>query len=169
MRPFILALGAALLLLSGCGSSQDTQSATEARSTAATDSIALTTYKSATCGCCKLWVDHASQRGFLVDARDVNNLNDIKQQHQIAPEYQSCHTSVSENGYVFEGHVPAKLIRQFLQNPPAGARGLAVPAMPLGSPGMEVGDRFTPYEVLQLNNDGSHAVYASIDRPEQQH
>ncbi|WP_369802079.1 DUF411 domain-containing protein [Microbulbifer sp. Q7] len=82
---------------------------------------------------------------------------------------QSCHTSVSADGYVFEGHIPAKLIRQFLRNPPAGARGLAVPAMPLGSPGMEVGDRFTPYKVLQLNRDGSTSVYANIDHFEQQH
>lgn len=167
MRPFLLTLGVALLVLSGCGKSLDTQTATEPHGT--TDSIALTTYKSATCGCCKLWVEHASEHGFTVDARDVDNLNEVKQQHRIAAEYQSCHTSVADNGYVFEGHVPARLIRQFLQNPPAGARGLAVPAMPLGSPGMEMGERFTPYKVLLLNGDGSHSVYASIDRPEQQY
>ena len=69
----------------------------------------------------------------------------------------------------FEGHIPAKLIRQFLQNPPANARGLAVPAMPLGSPGMEVRDRFTPYEALQLNQDGSSSVYASINQFEQKY
>lgn len=129
----------------------------------------LTTYKSATCGCCKLWVDHARDNGFTVEAEDVADLNAVKNQHRIEPRHQSCHTSVSAEGYVFEGHVPAKLIRQFLQNPPAGARGLAVPAMPLGSPGMEVGDRFTPYDVIQLNRDGSERIYARIESAEQQH
>ena len=129
----------------------------------------LTTYKSATCGCCKLWVEHAADNSLEVDAQNVSDLNAVKDKYQIAAEFQSCHTSVSPNGYVFEGHIPAKLIRQFLQNPPAGARGLAVPAMPLGSPGMEVGDRFAPYKVLQLSKDGSTTVYASIDRFEQQH
>ena len=143
---------------------QDSINATSAA--AATE---LTTYKSATCGCCQLWVDHAADNGFEVDAKNVSDLNAVKDKYQIAAEFQSCHTSVSPGGYVFEGHIPAKLIRQFLRNPPAGASGLAVPAMPLGSPGMEVGDRFTPYKVLQLNKDGSTSVYASIDRFEQQH
>lgn len=124
--------------------------------------IELSTYKSASCGCCKLWVDHAEKYGFAVNARDVDDLNAIKNHHKIDSHHQSCHTSVSDNGYVFEGHVPAKLIRQFLQNPPPGARGLAVPAMPLGSPGMEVDDRFTPYRVWQLNEDGSHTLYAEV-------
>ncbi|MFV8783959.1 DUF411 domain-containing protein [Microbulbifer sp. SA54] len=169
MRPTLLTLGLMLFFLSGCSESERQNPVAKTASVATADTIALTTFKSATCGCCKLWVDHASDGGFAIDARDVDNLNEIKQRHQIAPEFQSCHTSVSDNGYVFEGHVPAKLIRQFLQNPPAGARGLAVPAMPLGSPGMEVGDRFTPYEVLQRNNDGSQSIYANITRPEQQY
>ncbi|WP_444899771.1 DUF411 domain-containing protein [Microbulbifer sp. VAAC004] len=123
----------------------------------------LTTYKSATCGCCKVWVDHARNSGFEVVAKDVDDLNGVKNQHGIEPRYQSCHTSVSKEGYVFEGHVPAKLIQQFLQSPPKGALGLAVPGMPLGSPGMEMGDRFTPYQVMQLNKDGSSVVYAEIN------
>lgn len=130
--------------------------------------LALTTYKSATCGCCKLWVDHANKHGFNVDAQDVHDLNGVKERFEIAPEYQSCHTSVSDNNYVFEGHVPAKFIRQFLQNPPANTRGLAVPAMPLGSPGMEVGDRFTPYDILLLHKDGSHSTFARIENARQQ-
>ncbi|MCQ3830853.1 DUF411 domain-containing protein [Microbulbifer elongatus] len=128
----------------------------------------LTTYKSATCGCCKLWVDHAKDQGFQVKALDVDDLNAVKNRFDIAPQLQSCHTSVSANDYVFEGHVPAKFIRQFLQKPPANARGLAVPAMPLGSPGMEVGDRFTPYDVVLLHKDGGHSVYARIENAEQQ-
>lgn len=162
LRKFLIA-GIALLAVTAC-----TGEATETEApTASTEK--LTTYKSASCGCCKLWVDHARNNGFAVDARDVDDLNAIKSRHKMAPRYQSCHTSVSAGGYVFEGHVPARLIRQFLQNPPAGARGLAVPAMPLGSPGMEVDDRFTPYDVVLLHRDGSDSVYAHIDSIEAQH
>lgn len=160
----------ALLALTACADaeSDSPKAQKDAAQTASTTAIALTTFKSATCGCCEKWVAHARDNGFNVTARDVDDLNSIKTRHHIAPRYQSCHTSVSAEGYVFEGHVPAKLIRQFLQNPPAGARGLAVPAMPLGSPGMEVGDRFTPYKVLLLQRNGGESVYARIYRFEQQ-
>lgn len=159
--------GLALLTLAACAEDK-TGTAGESAGDAATV-IELTTFKSATCGCCKQWVEHARDNGFAVTAKDVDDLNGIKNRHGIEPRQQSCHTSVSREGYVFEGHVPAKLIRQFLQNPPAGARGLAVPAMPLGSPGMEVGDRFTPYDVIQLNRDGSQSVYARLEHAGQQH
>ncbi|MFA0811561.1 DUF411 domain-containing protein [Microbulbifer epialgicus] len=128
----------------------------------------LTTYKSTTCGCCKLWVDYAQKTGFDIVAKDVDDLNGVKKQYGVKPRYQSCHTSVSKEGYVFEGHLPAKLIHRFLENPPEGALGLAVPGMPLGSPGMEVGNRFTPYQVMQLNKDGSSVVYAEITSAEEQ-
>ena len=166
-RKFISAMlgSLALLALTACAKDDTAEHAASQSDNAA---IQLTTYKSATCGCCKLWVDHARDHGFTVTANDVNDLNAVKDQHGIEPRHQSCHTSVSTEGYVFEGHIPAKLIRQFLQNPPAGASGLAVPAMPLGSPGMEVGERFTPYQVIQLNRDGSESVYARIDSIEQQ-
>ena len=68
-------------------------------------------------------------------------------------------TAVSSDGYVFEGHVPAHVIQRFLTDPPNNAIGLAVPGMPVGSPGMEVGDRFDPYDVLLLRTDGSSEVY----------
>ena len=165
----------ALLILTACADAEpgspklQNDAAKTAGATDGTSAIELTTFKSATCGCCKAWVAHARDNGFNVTAQDVDDLNSIKNRHQIEPRHQSCHTSVSTEGYVFEGHVPAKLIRQFLQNPPAGTRGLAVPAMPLGSPGMEVADRFTPYSVMLLHSDGSESVYARVDSIEQQH
>ena len=70
---------------------------------------------------------------------------------------------------MFEGHIPTKLVTQFLDNPPDEAIGLAVPGMPVGSPGMEVGDKFMPYQVLLLKRDGGHEIYADISRPEQQY
>ncbi|MBB3063263.1 DUF411 domain-containing protein [Microbulbifer rhizosphaerae] len=145
--------GLTLLALSACAKDNSADN---------TAAVELTTYKSATCGCCKLWVKHAEDLGFAVTARDVDDLGAVKNRHGIDPQFQSCHTSVTGDGYVFEGHIPAKLIRRFLQNPPVGARGLAVPAMPLGSPGMEYKDKFTPYQVWQLNRDGSREVYTEI-------
>ncbi|MFW2405782.1 MAG: DUF411 domain-containing protein, partial [Gammaproteobacteria bacterium] len=67
-------------------------------------------------------------------------------------------------GYVFEGHVPAKYISEFLQDPPDGARGLVVPAMPVGSPGMEYKDQFSPYDVLLLKADGTYEVFAHVSK-----
>jgi hypothetical protein len=76
---------------------------------------------------------------------------------------------VSSYGYVFEGHIPARYIKQFLEQLPAGAVGLAVPGMPMGSPGMEQGEDFTPYEVLLLMADGTHQVFASVRDPREQY
>jgi hypothetical protein len=75
---------------------------------------------------------------------------------------------VSSQGYAFEGHIPARYIHQFLANPPADGIGLTVPAMPVGSPGMEVGDKFMPYRVLLMKKDGSTEVFASVESAAQQ-
>ncbi len=129
----------------------------------------LDVYKSPTCGCCGKWVEHAEQRGFSLSTHHPADLNKLKADKGIAPKVRSCHTAVSAEGYVFEGHIPARYIRDFLANPPVGARGLAVPAMPVGSPGMEVEDRFAPYEVLLLKDDGATEVYARVTTPAQQY
>ncbi|HAC34497.1 MAG TPA: metal-binding protein [Gammaproteobacteria bacterium] len=134
-----------------------------------TDPIAMNVYTSPTCGCCGLWVEHAEQRGFKLSTHYPADLSLFKFEQGIKPELQSCHTAVSAEGYLFEGHVPARYMLEFLANPPAGARGLAVPAMPVGSPGMEVGDRFTPYEVLLLSEDGGTEVFARVTEPGQQY
>lgn len=130
---------------------------------AATDAAnVFTVYKSPTCGCCAAWVDHLGAHGIGSQIEHPADLNAIKERYQIALRYQSCHTAVSPEGYVFEGHIPADVIQRFLKEKPADARGLAVPGMPLGSPGMEMGDQFTPYDVYLLKQDGSVAVYAHI-------
>ena len=97
---------------------------------------------------------------------DTEDLHIIKSQYGIAGQHRSCHTgvvTVLEQDYIFEGHVPAEFIKQFLSKPPAGALGLSVPGMPAGSPGMEVGDRKDHYQVLLLNTDGSSSVYAEVN------
>ncbi|NCV99393.1 MAG: hypothetical protein EBW26_01600 [Proteobacteria bacterium] len=76
----------------------------------------------------------------------------------------SCHTAVSSDGYIFEGHIPSEYITQFLTEKPANALGLSVPGMPHGSPGMEVGNHFMPYDVLVLYKDGTSKVYAQVNR-----
>lgn len=131
--------------------------------------IAMDIYKSPTCGCCGKWVEHGEQQGFSLTTHHPADLNKLKAEHGIAPEYQSCHTIVSAEGFVFEGHIPARYIREFLMAPPADARGLAVPGMPVGSPGMEMGDRFMPYQVLLLKRDGSAEVFAEVSTSTQQY
>jgi hypothetical protein len=124
--------------------------------------FSLLVHKTPTCGCCKKWVKHLEANNFSTMIKDHQNLQKVKEQHSIKPKYQSCHTAVSQDGYVFEGHIPSKFIKQFLANPEANAIGLSVPGMPLGSPGMEVEGRFMPYDVLVLYKDGSSKVYAEV-------
>ncbi len=131
--------------------------------------IAMDLYKSPTCGCCGKWAEHAEDRGFSLTTHHPADLNKLKLERGIAPQYQSCHTVISVDDYVFEGHIPARFIQQFLAAPPADAIGLSVPAMPAGSPGMEMGDRFTPYQVLLLKRDGSADVFAKVNTPLEQY
>jgi len=128
----------------------------------------LEVYKSPTCSCCEKWLDHIDQHGFISKAHNQDNLSTFKTDKGIAPQYRSCHTAVSKEGYVFEGHVPAKFIHQFLANPPADAIGLSVPAMPIGTPGMEIDDKFMPYKVILLMNDGSYGIYAELNNYQEQ-
>lgn len=133
------------------------------------DDVTLNVYKSETCGCCQGWIDHMTEHGYESKVFHPSDLNAIKAELGLKPEWQSCHTAVSRNGYLFEGHIPEKFIARFLADPPSGALGLAVPGMPIGGPGMEMGDRFTPYDILLINKDGSSAVYASIANADEQY
>ena len=130
--------------------------------------VSATVYKDANCGCCKEWIDHAQDNGMSATGQDVTDLAVFKQRYGVPDNMQSCHTAVTTDGYVFEGHVPAKYVAQFLANPPAQAAGLAVPGMPMGSPGMEYQNQFDPYQIMQINKDGSSEVYANIETTEQQ-
>lgn len=130
----------------------------------------LTVYKDPSCGCCSQWVSHMEQAQFSVRPMNVPNLEPIKEQYGIAPAYRSCHTAVWNDGeYFFEGHIPAHLIKRFLAEKPRDAVGLTVPGMPVGSPGMEMPNRFTPYRVWLLKKDGNAEVYAEITDPAQQY
>ncbi len=121
-------------------------------------------YKSPTCGCCGKWIDHMKQAGFEFEVIETQNLSPIKSANGIKNKYESCHTAMI-GGYVFEGHIPASIVKRFLKESPKDSIGLAVPAMPIGSPGMEVGDRHDPYDVLLLKHDGTATVYEHIGLP----
>ena len=122
----------------------------------------LLVHKTATCGCCKKWVDHMENNGFTVNTQDHQSLMKIKDKLKIEPRFRSCHTAVSSDGYFFEGHIPSRFVKQFLKENNLNAICLSVPGMPLGSPGMEVEGRFTPYDVVIHFRDGTSKVYAEI-------
>lgn len=115
-------------------------------------------YKSPTCGCCGKWIDHLKASGFTVRALDTADVAQHKRRLGIPPEYASCHTAELA-GYAIEGHVPARDIKRLLQEKPQ-ARGLAVPGMPIGSPGMEQGARREPYAVLLVDPNGSARTFS---------
>ncbi|MBL4743796.1 MAG: DUF411 domain-containing protein [Cycloclasticus sp.] len=123
----------------------------------------LDVYKSPTCECCGRWVSHIGNNGIDAATHHPADLNLVKNQLGIRPQYQSCHTGVSKEGYIFEGHIPADVMQRFMKEKPEGVLGLAVPGMPIGSPGMEMGDRRDAYDVLLLNKDGSSTVYQQIN------
>jgi hypothetical protein len=117
----------------------------------------ITVYKSPTCGCCDKWVAHLEENDFAVETVDITDLRMVKSMAGIAPEHASCHTA-RVGDYVIEGHVPADDIRRLLAERP-DARGLTVPGMPMGSPGME-SSQPEHYEVLLLDKDGKTTVFA---------
>ena len=116
----------------------------------------VTVYKIATCGCCKMWVEHLKANGFQVTAQDVPSTAPYRQKYGVPDSLQSCHTAVV-GGYVIEGHVPAAEIKRILREHPT-AKGLAVPGMPLGSPGMEA-SRSDTYSVVLVGPSGKVSVY----------
>lgn len=114
-------------------------------------------YKGMNCGCCADWVNHMRSNGFDVKTKDVEDVAPYKTRYGVPDELQSCHTAVVD-GYVIEGHVPAKDIKRLLEEKPK-ITGLAVPGMPIGSPGME-GPVQQPYEVKAFDKAGNRSVYA---------
>jgi hypothetical protein len=117
-------------------------------------------WKAPNCNCCEDWVAHLEENGFTVKANGASQsmLDKIKRQAGITDKLASCHTGKID-GYVIEGHVPAADIKRLIAERPEAA-GLTVPGMPIGSPGMEVGDQKEPYDVLLLKKDGTTDVFA---------
>lgn len=123
-------------------------------SQALADTTTIQVYKTPTCGCCTKWVDHLREAGFTVAVTELSTLNALKAMNGVPANLASCHTAIVE-GYVIEGHVPASDIERLLKERPAVA-GLAVPGMPMGSPGMEHSDpdRHEAYDVVSFGANG---------------
>jgi hypothetical protein len=120
-------------------------------------------HKNETCGCCNLWVKHLEAAGFTVETNNVSNMGPIKERVGVPYGMGSCHTAEVE-GYFVEGHVPAADIKKLLKEKPA-AKGLTVPGMPSGSPGMEVpSGKVDAYDVLLVAKDGMTSVFARHGR-----
>jgi hypothetical protein len=119
-------------------------------------------YKAASCGCCQSWIDHMEAAGFEVEVHNMANVTPVKDEQGVYRELRSCHTALVA-GYVIEGHVPAENVTQMLAERPE-IRGLAVPGMPIGSPGMEQGSpaNYQDYNVVAFDNAGNMSVYAQV-------
>ncbi len=117
----------------------------------------MTVMKSPACGCCAKWIEHAEKHGFTVEVKNVDDIMAVKARAGIPNALASCHTTMV-GGYVVEGHVPAEDIKKLLAQKPR-ARGIAVPGMPGGSPGMEHAAK-DPYQTLLIKPDGSTSVFA---------
>jgi hypothetical protein len=128
---------------------------------AQTDKPFMEVWKSSGCGCCDDWIAYIQTNGFAVKVNETGN-NDARRRLRLPGMYSSCHTALV-NGYVVEGHVPAREIHRLLKEKP-NALGIAVPVMPLGSPGMDgpkYGNRTEPYVVVLVQRDGSATIYES--------
>jgi hypothetical protein len=115
----------------------------------------VTTYKSASCGCCAKWVDHMRANGFEVTAHNVEDMDAVKEKYGVPAKLGSCHTSLV-GGYVVEGHVPADVVKRLLAERPKVV-GLSVPGMPASAPGMDIPG--LPYTIVGFDKAGKLTVY----------
>lgn len=172
-RGWLFGSGAAILVVAGVGTAMITRiAASDASNSSSADKTMVaspessqgmprvTLYKNPTCACCAEWAEHMRANGFRVDVREGANLAEVREQVGVPFRLGSCHTAVVD-GYAIEGHVPADLVRKLLADRPE-IRGLAVPGMPPGVPGMpDPGPGRAPYDILAFRADGSTQVYAT--------
>lgn len=163
LRLSFAAIASLSLLLGGCTAAESANGAGPATAPAgATTAAALppmTVHKHASCGCCGVWIEHMRDAGFVVTEKNVEDMGPIK--HAVGVPYTmgSCHTA-QVGGYFVEGHVPANDVLRLLRERP-DARGITVPGMPIGSPGMEHPDgRVQPYTVSLVLADGSVRTFS---------
>lgn len=118
----------------------------------------ITVYRDANCHCCHKWIEHLQTHDFQVDDQIRSNMTAIKQQLGLPVAMASCHTAVVD-GYLVEGHVPADDIKRLLTEKPADIKGLSVPHMPVGTPGMEMGQRKDPFVVFSFDESENFKSY----------
>ena len=121
----------------------------------AAEPISIDVHRDPNCGCCKAWISHLQDNGFSVNDHVESDMSAVNQPLGVPPPLASCHTAVIDGKFV-EGHVPAADILKLRQQP--DLLGAAVPGMPAGSPGMEMGDRQQAYQVIGLDQQGKERV-----------
>lgn len=123
---------------------------------AATGDLKITVYRNPSCSCCGGWMDYLTTQGFQPRNVLTPDMNALKQQYGVPNDLASCHTAVI-NGYVIEGHIPADDIKRLLVQPTVA--GIAVPDMPIGTPGMESGDIREPFTVFSFDEQGNTKAF----------
>ena len=162
-KAFIAGLAATTVAIAGCTAATEAGGSSfsitsEATGVQAALTSEITVFRSPTCGCCGKWIEHAEAAGFQVKDEVTEDMSAIKQQYGVPQTLTSCHTTVVGN-YIIEGHVPAEDVQRLLMEKPDVA-GIAVPGMPIGSPGMESGDYVEPYNVFSFTESGETTVFA---------
>lgn len=158
----VMAVGLAStgIILPGCSMPQD--SSAQSSGTDAAEPVAITSditvFRSPSCSCCGQWIEHMQAAGFTVQDNVTEDMAAIKDQYGVPATLASCHTSIA-GGYVIEGHIPAADVLRLLAEKPDVA-GIAVPGMPIGSPGMESGSYVEPYTVFSFTESGEIAPFA---------
>lgn len=125
------------------------------------ETLEIEVYRSPTCGCCSKWIKHLQENNFVVKDFVTNDVQVIKDKYGVPGEMASCHTAVV-NGYVVEGHVPAADIRELLKMK-SNVIGVSVPGMPVGTPGMDMGGRKDPYQVVSFDRAKNFEVVKSYE------
>jgi hypothetical protein len=143
-----------LVMLSICAAAPSALKAQQGQ-----EPVKVDVYKDPTCGCCANWVAHLRKNGFAAHSADVADMSAVKAKYNVPAALRSCHTAVV-GGYVIEGHVPAADVKRLLTMRPPDVVGLAVPGMPVGSPGME-GANPQAYQVLAFDKGGRSRIFAT--------
>ncbi len=152
------------LFFAGCSPSGGQKSASSGKTSTdqalpVTQKAAMTVYRDPSCGCCEAWARIAEDAGYRVTLLDDSNMTAVKQRLGVPAELASCHTAVVDD-YVIEGHMPLDQVDRLLRERPSEIRGIAVPGMPIGSPGLEVPDgRQEPFKVIAFDADGETSIY----------
>jgi hypothetical protein len=156
-----------LLLLSLLSFSVLAESEWDASTLTVPQGTEIHVYRSETCQCCHKWMAHLEQHGFTVIDEITQQLQEVKDQLGMPAAMRSCHTAVI-GSYLIEGHVPANDIVRLLSEQPQ-LRGLSVPQMPVGTPGMEMGPRKDAFNVIGFGKAGHYSLFNRYEVNEQQH
>lgn len=153
------AVSVSALALLGCSDAAGEGATGAAPGDRPSNATAMTVYRDPSCGCCEAWAAIAQRAGYAVTIRDDQDMSTVKRGLGVPETLASCHTAVA-NGLVIEGHVPMEHVARLLRERPAGVRGIGVPGMPIGSPGMEAPDGQTdPFDVFAFDAVGRTQVF----------